>query len=558
MSESIWIRNLKSDIDQIESFQDAIKNYVKHVSNINFEPVQVHTSIISQFADSLEAVVMLLNSNYKDLSTLLTRKINNINGVFIYLRKIIEADMILNIVINNGKELYNLYLAQSTIDESHVCRNFGDDNKKFKVSNEESNNKYYWIEKALGTSVDSIDDLIELAHIVPEVKSNMKAWVKECNYMSHPTLYSDDKIIAPFNGAFMNDIYYVFEILIETIYAFYEMIKVIESISQYNSKYDIDTIKTKIPNLSLFKKDFFTKISNRFSDDDNFKQVDYNQIPYNVRAEISMMTLGITAPFIKNELGDRKRNTLNKLIDILAEDLRDLLIGYYQKNNAVFYPKIRQVLEDVSYVNQILNMTEEQIEIFQAYTDIQRYINANYTINIRKNYIEPPFNFKKWNVDHDGKKQTIEQYYQQSLKFIKEYYKDNHNKNIKTKEIKRPNSWLYNGKKTPTNWQIIKRMLTDINDYTHENIDFYSGLYSLSSLYCHINNFSITNAYIRKETTYINFLKAVMDVVKTVYDKLMSFAPNDFKAIFKPNQTTLNKLIYNLYNYDIINVPNPN
>ncbi|MBG0762042.1 hypothetical protein IY230_00255 [Acholeplasma laidlawii] len=66
MSESIWIKNLKSDIDQIEFFQFAIKNYVKHISSIEFEPVKVHASIISQFADSLEAVVMLFNSNYKD------------------------------------------------------------------------------------------------------------------------------------------------------------------------------------------------------------------------------------------------------------------------------------------------------------------------------------------------------------------------------------------------------------------------------------------------------------------------------------------------------------
>jgi len=558
VSEIIWIKNLKSDIDQIEFFQVTIKNYVKHISDISFEPVKVHASIISQFADSLEAIVMLLNSNYKDSSTLLTGKINNLNGIFIYLRKIIEADMILNIVINNGKEIYGFYLSQCAIDETHVSRKFGHSNKKFRALNKDPHNKYYWIEKAFGMSVNSIDALIELAHIVPEAKSNIKAWVKECNYMSHPTLYSDDKIIAPFNGAFMNDVHFVFEVLIEIIYAFYEMIKAIENIIPYNSGYDIDQIKINIPNLSLFKKDFNTRISSRFSDANNFKQVDYNNIPYNVRAEISMVTIGVTAPFVENNLGNRKRNTLGKLLDILSEDLRDLLIGYYQKSNVIFYPKIRQVLEDVSYVNQILNMTEEQIEVFQAYTDIQRYINADYAINIRKNYIEPPFDFKKWNIGNDGKKQTVEQYYQQNLKFIKEYYKENYNKRIKTKEIKRPNSWLFHEKQTPSNWKMIKMMLLDLKDHTYENIDFYNGLYSLSSLSCHINNFSITNVYMREESSYVSFLRAVMVVVKTVYDNLLSFAPDNFKSIFKPNQAAINKLMFDLYNYDIINIPNPN
>lgn len=558
MSDRIWIKNLKSDIDQIELFIVEMKNYVKHLSKNDFEPIRVHNSIISQFTDSLEAVVILLNSNYKDSSTLLTSKINNINGIFIYLRKMIEANMILNIAINNGKELYKLYLSQDSNDESHVSNKFGNNKNMFAFSNEPSKKKYYWIEKALDVRVDSIDDLIDLAHVVPDAKSNMKAWIKECNYMSHPTLYSDDKIIAPFNGTFMDDIYYVFEIMIEIIHAFYEMIKAIENVPQYNSEYDIDEIKARIPILSLFKKDFFTKLSNNFTFESNFKQVDYNQVPYNIRTEFSMVNLGITAPFVENGLGGRKKRTLGKLIDIFAEDLRDLLIGYYQKNNAIFYSKIRQVLEDASYINQMLNMTEDQIEIFQAYTDIQRYINADYVINIRKNYIRPPFDFKKWDISSSNKKMTVEQYYQQNLTFLKDYYKNKFSQNVKTKDIKRPNSWLYDGKNIPSNWQMIKTMLLNINHHTHENIDFYSGLYSLSSLHCHINNFSITNKYIQKEQTYIYYLKSVMVVVKTIYDTLMAFAPNDFKSIFKQNQTALNKLMYDLYNYDIINVPNPN
>src|SRR5690554_4663211 len=176
MGETIWIKNLKTDINQLELYQLEIKRYIDYESNIQNKYTQVQTSIIRQFSDSLEAIIMLLNSNYKTPSTLVTGRINNINGVFIYLRKIIESDMMLNIILNGGEQLYDLYLEQSVIDESHVGRMFKDTNNNFKTKKQKSTKKYNWLEKAFDIRINSLDVLIDLANIVPEAKSNFKAW----------------------------------------------------------------------------------------------------------------------------------------------------------------------------------------------------------------------------------------------------------------------------------------------------------------------------------------------------------------------------------------------
>lgn len=127
------------------------------------------------------------------------------------------------------------------------------------------------------------------------------------------------------------------------------------------------------------------------------------------------------------------------MIDILAEDIRDLLIGYYHKKDFIFYPKIRQVLEDISYIDQILKMDETKIEVFQCYTDIQRYNKADYVIRMYKGIYEPGFDHKKMNMVGIDKI-TTEQYYQKNLNFYKEYFAKNYNVRIKVDKIKQPNS----------------------------------------------------------------------------------------------------------------------
>lgn len=556
MGEQIWIKNLKLDIDKISNYVSVLNEYIEHISKRNYEYVKVHASILRQFVDTLDSIVVLLNSNYKSHDEFITGKINNVSGIFILLRKLIESNMIMNIVINNGKDLYDLYLEQAELDEAHISKMFKDSSVWFKQGKKETNKKYYWISKSLKKNVNSIDDLIDLAHITADAKANMKAWVKECNYMSHPTLYSNDKILAPFNGAFIFELYYVFEILIEMMGTFYEIIKAIESIDQFNSSFDIKLIENTIPRFFIFQDDFnqFDRTPKEIVSD--FSPIDYNQNPYNIRAEYSMLNIGITAPHIKNGFGERKKTTIGKLIDILAEDIRDLLIGYYHKKDFIFYPKIRQVLEDVSYIDQILKMDETKIEVFQCYMDIQRYNKADYVIRMYKGIYEPGFDHKKMNMVGIDKI-TTEQYYQKNLNFYKEYFSKNYNVRIKVDKIKQPNSWLFDGKTIPSNWQIIKNMIEDNQFLTKVDSDFFNGLYSLSSLLCHVNHFGVNSKIIKEDKTYIETLKQVMIVVERNFNKLMSYTPQEFKDIFKNHEMVINKLLFNLYNYDIINVPNP-
>ena len=75
------------------------------------------------------------------------------------------------------------------------------------------------------------------------------------------------------------------------------------------------------------------------------------------------------------------------------------------------------MLEDVSYIDQILKMDETKIEVFQCYTDIQRYNKADYVIRMYKGVYEPGFDHKKMNMVGIDKI-TTEQYYQKNLEFL--------------------------------------------------------------------------------------------------------------------------------------------
>ena len=81
-----------------------------------------------------------MNSNYKSHDEFITGKINNVSGIFILLRKLIESNMIMNIVINNGKDLYDLYLEQAELDEAHISKMFKDSSVWFKQGKKQIKN----------------------------------------------------------------------------------------------------------------------------------------------------------------------------------------------------------------------------------------------------------------------------------------------------------------------------------------------------------------------------------------------------------------------------------
>ena len=52
-------------------------------------------------------------------------------------------------------------------------------------------------------------------------------------------------------------------------------------------------------------------------------------------------------------------------------------------------------------------------------------------------------------------------------------------------------------------------------------------------------------------------MKGIMILVKGLYDKLFLQTSLEFRELIKDNINQIDKLLFNLYNYDIINVPNP-
>lgn len=558
MVKKAWIINLKFDINKIDLFCLELNKYILFLNQRNDNPSRVYSSIIKQFNDSLSAFTLLLNSNYEKYNELTTSKINNTSGIYIFIRKMIEANMVLNIILNNGGKLYESYLSQSSFDESHISKMFGESCRHFKMDKESSVDKYDWLSKEFDKKIVSVDDLIDIARLDLGAKTKIKTWVRECNYMSHPTLYSDDKIISQITGNFITEIHDIFDIIMEMILVFYQMIELIEQSKYYLTEYNLTNLKTHIPHLIILNKKYNELDESHKSSYVEFNKIDFNQIPYNIRAEFSMINLFLSAPLVDNMLGTRQKRTLGKLIDILAEDLRDLLIGYYHQNYLVFYTKIRQVLEDLAYVDCAMKMSDIETEIFQCYTDIQRYINASYMTLWTNKMNDTKLDFKKITIKVNSQDITIEDYYYKNINFFKDYILSEYKIKVKSNFIKRPNSWAFNGDKIPSNWQLIKNMLLNIESLSPEKMKYYNGLYSLSSTFCHVNEFSIINKTVYKDNVRAEMLREVMIVVKNVFEKLLNYIPLEMQSLIPKNNQSINKLLYNLYNYDIINIPNPN
>lgn len=549
MNKMIWPYNIKNDINDIHKFSIELEKYLYSINNKTLYN-KVHHSIISQFNESLKTLVKIFISNFEEDKFKYVSFMYNIEGVFIFLRKMIEAMTIINIIVNSkDKEIYEGYINQQTIDEANIKKMFNGTSKHFNKTITELKNKYSYLNKLTDKEIKSIDDLIDLAHITKLSKSYFKSWIEECNYMSHPNLYSEHLVKEALSEDILFTLRYIFEIVEQMIYSIYYLIEEFERTPLFKSNYNTNDLKELIPDFSVFHDEFFNiklKKEEQTLNIDNF-----NNIPYNLLSELQFLNIGVTSEFSNNSLTVNKKRTLGKLIDVLAFNVKDLLMGFYGKNNILFYAKIRQVLENITYINKMLSANELEVEVFQYFTDLQRYHKTNNITRQFKDYNNINKTFRTIKINTEKGLITLERHYQYVLIFLKEYYKKIFNINVTTNFLKRPNSWASDGKKTISNWALIKQSLKD------KNIDYFKGLYSLSSLFCHINHFSVNNEIINTDGFYIEILKEIMLLVKETFDKLLTYTSKDLINIFNKTELTINKILFNLYNYDIIKVPNP-
>src|SRR5690625_1776998 len=547
----IWIKNLRYDLYKLKTYTKEFNKYLKVFKNNKTNFGIVYYSLLNEYNQTMKSILMLLESNYKSKEELQTFRINNMSGVFILLRKLIETEATLNILLNNKEELHVMYLSQSELDESHVAMMFGESSKDFK-KNKTPKSKYFWLNKYFGKRARSVNDLLKTGNYTKGSKLMLELWLYECNYMAHPNLYSDNELVENFNGMFIHLLRYIFEVLQQTSLAVYSMICHIESIDQTKTGYDLSRVENKIPKFDIFNDDYFESKYYDESISYPFENKDYNYFAYDIRAEYSFINGSLTISYDGNPLSLDKRRTLGKLLDYYVEDLKDLVIGFYNKDNMIFYTKVRQVLESIAYIDLVLEMNEDEIKVYQAYTDIQRHKRGTYSLNKFNQLNNTNHNIDKEFIN-SNQKLTVEQAYNLNVKFMKDYFMKIFNEKVSTKTIKRANSFAYDGKGVPSNWQLIKNMLV------RNNIDvkYYSGLYSLSSLHCHVNYFTHSNKKLSEEKFYVEVMKKVMTIVKENYDKLFKLLPDELKEILPSTNSTINKVLYNLYNYDIIKVPNP-
>jgi hypothetical protein len=551
----MWIKNLRNDLYKIKLYCKEINNYLDILNSNKNNLSVMYFSLLNDYNETLKAILILLESNYHKEDELQTSRINNMSGIFILLRKLIETEATINVLLNNKEELHELYLAQKEFDEAYIASKFKDSSSAFKQS-KIPRSRYFWLNKYLGKNISSINDLINTGNYTKESKLMLELWLYECNYMSHPNLYNDNVIVENFNGMFINTLRYIFEVLEQTSLAIYSMIEHIESVDKTKTSYQISSIYNKIPKFNIFNNDYFEKSYLNNNIIYPFTNIDFNNYAYNIRAEYSFINASVTTTYESNKLSDRKRRTIGKLLDQYVEDLKDLVIGFYNKNNIIFYTKIRQVFESIAYIDLVLNMNEEEVEVYQAYTDIQRHKRSTYSIDKFNKLNNNNIKTDKELINSD-EKLTIEQAYNLNVKFVKDYFLNKFNVKIKTNLIKRTNSFAFDGKTVPSNWDLIRGMIDRNNAENTLDVNYFDGLYSLSSLHCHVNYFTYSNHNLNEDRFYIEIMRNVMNVVKINYDKLFDLLPQELKEILPLKNSTVNKILYNLYNYDIIKVPNP-
>ena len=78
-------------------------------------------------------------------------------------------------------------------------------------------------------------------------------------------------------------------------------------------------------------------------------------------------------------------------------------------------------------------------------------------------------------------------------------------------------------------------------------IRLFNGLYSLSSLLCHINHFGVNSKIIKEDKTYIETLKQVMIVVERNFNKLVSYTHKNLKIFLKNHEMIYKQITFLIY-----------
>lgn len=541
--------NLMDDLNSLNNFSNEVKSYLKIFDNEKDYFIRAYKSVFTSFCEALDDIVNSLFYNYKEENTIDNIFLINLENSFIFLRKLLESNLILNIFKTDQETLFKEYIEQSEKDLSHVSKMFNEKTLYFNSSDKKTINRYDWINQACGIKIKSLTGLVDITSMNEFNKNSYKTYISDLNMLTHPNLYSDGKFHEIVRTQERSDLTYIFEVTEKNIQDMCEVLIYFENKRCKNITYDLTKIfKTRtilnIFNVNYYKKDLTKQNLPNNKSLTNYSYLKGNSIPYAYRAELIFFNLVLTME-TNNKLKNVKKRVLQKILDHYGEYARELLLSYYRKDKSYYYIKIRQILEYASYIVIILESDDLKLETFQSYTDIFRYSTI-------LNY------YSLWNEDISsvikqklaGSDLTLEMSYYKNLDLMKKYIKDEFNMNVKTNLLRRANSWLFNGRKIPSTWEIIKTNITKLDDEIAKDIDYYSGLYSISSLYSHINEFSLSNEDLSNEDFYKESFKRIFIILEKVYRLLFNNTLDEFqvefKDIFKGNENAINRILKTL------------
>lgn len=480
-------------------------------------------------------ILYLINLNYCDNDDIIS-SYQNIDGTEILLRSIIEASVIYNILLNNGDELTKEFLKQTDIDLLNIQEQFRGashyfDRKKAK----EKYDRYAWAQSLSkdGKKIYSIEDLIEIANLTQEGRDIFHNEINLCNSFSHPNLINDSFYVGAIQDGNIHLVIGVLETITSIMYGILQSFQILH---QYTFITAAPNYISYLPILQVFTKSPDVDLALYYINTFKFDYLEINQKIYDIdvtQSERMMSWLLMYSMMVNpdNE-GRRLDRSIQKLLDHLTHNVRELIYGFEKKVPYLYITKIRFVLENLAMIWILLDYDETQVEVYQAHTDIKTYIDSKkIPDSLLKQFGKTQEDVDNTIIDANGEQITLKEAYKRNVAFIQEFLKERYQLNLSEGEILKSNAWMVDSakewNKTPGNMKYVSYPMVDLKDsHVLKKFDFrldhyIKGLYSFSSTHCHPTFYSsINNDWEKHEGLLNETYYVIMTYLDLVLEKL--------------------------------------
>lgn len=460
-------------------------------------------------------IIEIINLNYKNQKELYSIGYQNIDDCNILLRGTIESLIILNILLNQNSVYSENYFLQNETDKKEVEKFFKKEGKQIEVSGEVKTTKYdryKWLRPLINKKIITLSDLLDFTDFTNIQKAFYENDINFNNNLSHPRLRNDSVIIDQlFGTGNVNDIMNIFEIIDRTINDLAHVLLV------YDYNYYDKNFKANIINLFamdinirefsreltvgdckiLFPLSELTKKHNKLRKqefDASITHVD------NLSFWMLVYSIGIGA-YTKTSPNERLGRCLDKYFETLSWNIKELALSYEKLKPYIFFTKSRFLLEMFSIIDLLLNMSEKEVEVYQAHTDIRTFLDFCRIPSIcKEDYISAGLlsrDYINTEIKYKDGKSSLQDIYIDNLNFIQVFYKDKYNIDVTKGKIKHVNGWaikkIKNKINPPSNEKLILDFAKLIDSHKNDDINYIKlakGIYILVCSYCHSTSYS--------------------------------------------------------------------